>query len=68
MREKSVPRRKSLSVVPVQAESMFGAPRLAMTSSRCTVLKSMLNRVRPEVLGTIECSCAPEKRIIPPTL
>ncbi len=26
----------------------------------------MLKRVRPDVLGTVECRCAPEKRIRPP--
>ena len=52
--------------VPVEALSRFGAPRLATTSSRCTVLKSILNRVRPEVLGTLECICAAANKMIPP--
>src|SRR5262245_8128304 len=59
---------KSLREVPVGAESMFGGPPLFATSSECTVLKSILYRVRPEVLGTVECSCAPEKRMTPPAL
>jgi len=35
-------------------------------SLRCTVRKSMLKRVRPEVFGTVECICAAEKRMAPP--
>ena len=55
-------------MVPVQAESTFAAPAPALTSSTWTVLKSMLKRVYPDVLGTVECRCAPEKRSRPPTL
>ena len=53
-------------VVPLQAESMFGAPSKASASSRFTVRKSMLNRVRFDVFGTDECRWAPENRSTPP--
>src|SRR5262249_4895317 len=66
-REKSLARKKSRKEVPVHEESRFGAPRLAVTSSRWTVLKSILNRVLPEVLGTVECIWASEKGMTPPT-
>src|SRR5260370_781607 len=61
MRAKSEARRKSPRLVPVQAESILGAPPLEMTSSICTVRKSILKRVSPEVFGTVECIWAPEK-------
>jgi hypothetical protein len=47
-------------------ESALGAQAPSSTSRRFTVGKSMENRVRPDVLGTVECRCAPEKTRIPP--
>ena len=47
---------------------MFGAARPSIASPRCTVRRSMLNRVRPDVFGTLECSCAPENKTMPPGL
>ena len=44
---------------------MFGAPILSTMSSKCTVRKSMLKQV--EAFGTLECICAAENIIMPPT-
>jgi hypothetical protein len=41
-------------VVPVHSESRFGAPMPATRSSRLTVRKSIENRVRSVVFGTVE--------------
>ena len=48
---------------PGALRSTFGAPPPSSRSSRFTVRKSMLKRVRPVVFGTVECSCAAENRI-----
>ena len=63
---RSLARRNSPSALPVQAESRFGAPAPELRSPRLTVRKSTLNRVRPDVFGTLECNCAAENRIRPP--
>ena len=49
-----------------QSQSTLGAPMPASTSSRLTTRKSMLNRVRPEVFGTLEWRCEPENMRMPP--
>src|SRR5207302_393584 len=54
MGAKSATRRKSRNDVPVGALSVFGAPRLLTTSSMLTVRKSMLQRTKFVVFGTVE--------------
>jgi hypothetical protein len=44
------PAREVLNEVPCGAEPTLGAARPASKSPACTVRKSMLNRVRPDVL------------------
>jgi hypothetical protein len=46
---------------------MFGTSLRAMTSSTFTVRKSMLNLVRPDAFGTVECNWLPQKIMTPPT-
>ena len=62
---RSAARRKSRSVVPVHSESTLGGATPSTRSSRLTVRKSMLKRVRLVVFGTVECSCAAEKTSVP---
>src|SRR5271155_327192 len=54
MGAKSATRRKSRNDVPVEALSVFGAPRLLTTSSMLMVRKSMLQRTKFVVFGTVE--------------
>lgn len=60
--------KKFLVASPRERLSTFGAPVFVTLSARLTVRKSTLNLVCPAVLSLVRCKCAPENRMISPTL